>query len=190
MSSRSVVPFLRLPVTAFRSLAAIAFASVALSACASDPAHPASPAAQTSLPSTEVYFYPARGQSAEEQDRDRYECYLWAMKQTGFDPSQPQLLPHQRIDVVASRAPGETTAAGAAAGALLGAILSPGSHRAEGAIFGAATGAMVGAAAESARREETEQLQRRQRSERLEQQAANYRRAMTACLEGRGYTVR
>lgn len=190
MCSRSAVSLRRGPAALCRVGAAVAFVSLALSACASDPARQATPVSPSALPSTEVYFYPARGQSAEEQERDRYECYLWAMRQTGFDPSQPQLLPHQRLEVVASRPAGETAAAGAAAGAVLGAVLSPRGRQAEGAVFGAVTGAMVGVAAEAARQEQAEQTQQRRRSEQIEQQAANYRRAMTACLEGRGYSVR
>ena len=35
----------------------------------------------------ELYVYPARGQSGTETGRDRYECHLWAVDQTEFDPS-------------------------------------------------------------------------------------------------------
>ncbi len=34
----------------------------------------------------EIYIYPNEGQSDEQRDRDRYECYLWASEQTGYDP--------------------------------------------------------------------------------------------------------
>jgi hypothetical protein len=30
---------------------------------------------------------PNSGQSAEQQAKDRYECYRWAVDQTGFDPT-------------------------------------------------------------------------------------------------------
>jgi hypothetical protein len=36
----------------------------------------------------ELYVYPRRGQSSEQQARDRYECHRWAAEQSGFDPSQ------------------------------------------------------------------------------------------------------
>jgi len=36
-----------------------------------------------------LYVYPKQGQSAQQQDTDRYECYRWAVQQTGFDPTQP-----------------------------------------------------------------------------------------------------
>src|SRR5262249_37221863 len=61
-----------------------------------------------------VYVYPDKGQSAEQSDRDRYECHLWAVRQTGFDPSAPQLAPRERVQVVAGGPPpGATAAAGA-----------------------------------------------------------------------------
>ena len=44
--------------------------------------HPASP----QLPSVTLYFYPTKGQTKEQQERDRYDCYQWAKKQTGYDP--------------------------------------------------------------------------------------------------------
>jgi len=33
-----------------------------------------------------VFVYPKSGQSAEQQDKDRYECHRWSVEQTGFDP--------------------------------------------------------------------------------------------------------
>jgi hypothetical protein len=47
------------------------------------------PAAQGSgsVASYEVIAYPARGQSTEQQARDRYECHSWAVGQSGFDPA-------------------------------------------------------------------------------------------------------
>ncbi len=36
--------------------------------------------------SSEIFVYPNAGQGDEQRDRDRYECYVWAVEQTGFDP--------------------------------------------------------------------------------------------------------
>lgn len=33
-----------------------------------------------------LYVYPRRGQTAEQQAKDEYECHRWAADQTGFDP--------------------------------------------------------------------------------------------------------
>lgn len=47
------------------------------------------PAAAQSAPNADVYVYPNRGQNADLQASDRYECHAWAVKQSGFDPTQP-----------------------------------------------------------------------------------------------------
>ncbi|WP_455208641.1 hypothetical protein [Kaarinaea lacus] len=154
------------------------------------------PAETPAVPMTTVYFYPTRGQSEVQQDRDRYECYLWAVKQSGFDPGQAQLAPHQRVEVKPVAPPGSDTAAGAVGGAIVGSIIAPHHDSGFGLVFGAITGAMLGAASDAARQQEAEQIQQQydakeaQRYARVEKQARDYQRAMTACLEGRGYTVR
>ena len=37
---------------------------------------------------TELLIYPARNQSKDQMEKDKYDCYLWAKSQTGFDPMQ------------------------------------------------------------------------------------------------------
>jgi hypothetical protein len=39
--------------------------------------------------SDEVFAYPNKGQSEEQQSTDRYECHRWAVDKTGFDPTRP-----------------------------------------------------------------------------------------------------
>lgn len=38
-----------------------------------------------------MFIYPAKGQSQEKQDKDRHEYHTWAVKQIGFDPSNPRV---------------------------------------------------------------------------------------------------
>lgn len=154
------------------------------------------PAERPPLPTTTVFFYPTQGQTQAQQDRDRYECYQWAVKQSGFDPGQSQLAPHQRIQVTPTVPPGSDTAAGAFTGAILGSMLSSPHDDGFGMVFGALAGAMFGAASDEARQQQAAQAQQHydakeaQQYARLEKQSRDYQRAMTACLEGRGYTVR
>jgi len=160
----------------------------------------AAPAAVAASPApvatTDVIFYPNAGQSAVRQDRDRYECYLWSVKQSGFDPSQANLAPPQRVVVQPANPPGAAVAAGAIAGAVMGAAIGSPHDEGQGAAIGAVAGAMLGAAAESSQQAQAAQLQGQYdasaaaRQARLDAQAGAYRRAMSACLEGRGYTVR
>jgi hypothetical protein len=166
-----------------------AVSGTAATPSSSEPAADASRAAQ-------VYVYPGKGQSAEQLDRDRYECYLWAVGQTGFNPSQPSLAPHQRVEVVPAPAAGVDTVTGAVAGAAIGAAVSSPRHAGTGAAVGAVLGGVLGSASDAARAQQAREIQRRyeqresERLARIEQQSSDYRRAVTACLEGRGYTVK
>ncbi len=38
----------------------------------------------------EVMIYPAKGQTQQQMEKDKFECYTWAKGQTGFDPMQAQ----------------------------------------------------------------------------------------------------
>lgn len=176
---------------------ALAISSIALLGCAPQGYTVRSqPAASTPLPTTTVYFYPTKGQSSSQQDRDRYECYLWAKKQSGFDPGQAQLAPHQRIEVTPTAAPGSDTAAGAVTGAIVGSMMSDHHDRGFGLVFGAITGAILGSASDAARQQQAQQIEQQYNADesrkyaRVEKQARDYQRATTACLEGRGYSVR
>lgn len=46
----------------------------------------AAAAASTTPKGPKVFLYPKNGQNAEQQARDRYECYRFAVAQSGFDP--------------------------------------------------------------------------------------------------------
>ena len=166
-------------------------ACAAIAGCASTPPPPPPP---PPVPNTVVYFYPTQGQSAAQQDRDKYECNDWAVKQSGFDPSAPSVPPHLRVVVSAGPPSGAGAAAGAVAGAAVGAAVSRPWESGQGALAGAVAGAVLGSVAESAAaehaREQAAANATYARAAALEQQASGYRRAMSACLEGRGYSVR
>ena len=40
-------------------------------------------------PAGQLFVYPNDGQSEEQTRQDRYECYVWASEQSGFDPALP-----------------------------------------------------------------------------------------------------
>lgn len=143
-------------------------------------------------PNTTVYAYPEHDQSSDQQSRDRYECSLWAVQQTGFDPSAPNVPPEDRV-VASGPPPGTGTAIGAIAGAVLGAAISGPYDRGAGAVFGGLTGAVIGSASDASRAQQNEiemTEQERQQAAAMAQKASEYRRALSACLEGRGYSVR
>jgi len=145
---------------------------------------------------TQIYFYPNKGQSTEQQSRDHYACYNWAVDQTGFDPSASSIIPEQRVRVVPMPPPGQDTIIMSIAGAVLGALIGGPHYAAQGAIIGAAGGAMAGAVSDISRQEAARQLEEayangnQARNVHKEKKALEFRRAMSACLEGRGYTVK
>jgi YmgG-like glycine-zipper protein len=141
----------------------------------------------------DIYAYPAKGQSQTQQDRDRYECHSWAVKQTGFDPSRAQGVA-SGTGPASNQPPAQAhVVKGAARGAALGVV---GGAIAGNAGKGAAAGAAMGGLAGGMRRRD-QKIQQNQQQQVNAQAAANsqqnqrnaYHRAMAACLTGRGYTV-
>src|SRR5277367_3413961 len=100
-------------------------------------------------PPQRVFVYPANGQSPEQTERDRYECHLWAVQQTGVDPSRPGAPAYSRVVVQPATAPGAGTAAGIVGGAILGSIIAGPWHAGAGALIGGATGGIIGSATDA-----------------------------------------
>jgi hypothetical protein len=118
------------------------------------------------------YVYPGRGQTPQQQQQDQNECGAWAMQQAGNPAAMPPPPgPSGQIVRGAGR--------GAAIGAVGGAI---GGNAGKGAAIGAASGALVG----GFRRMDQQQAYAQAQAN----SSAAYGRAYSACLEGRGYTVK
>ena len=142
-------------------------------------------------PPQRVFVYPAHGQSPDQTERDRYECHNWAVQQTGVDPSRADASAYERVIVQPSTPPGANAVGGAIAGAIIGSIIGGPRNAGAGLVLGGATGAIVGSAADA-----NAQQQARQTQQQINESAAEgrsradaYRRAIGACLQGRGYTV-
>lgn len=147
-------------------------------------------------PVTQVYFYPKNGQTTEQQSRDHYECYNWAVDQTGFDPSQSTIPAQKRVKVVPMPPPGNDTVVMSIAGAVLGALIAGPRHAGAGALIGAGSGAVAGAVSDASRQQYARQMEEAYNNgdqaldARYQAKASDFRRSMAACLEGRGYTVK
>lgn len=131
-------------------------------------------------------IYPAKGQSAAQQNRDQGECHVWAKNSTGVDPAvvARQPVPQE----TGPAAGGGERVRGAARGAVGGAIIGEvaGNNGGEGAAAGAVLGTMRGG-----REARHNQAARNQQAQGQQQQTINvYHRAYSACMEGRGYTIR
>jgi hypothetical protein len=144
-------------------------------------------AALVSVPAVaQQAVYPAKGQSAAQQQKDETECYAWAKKQTGYDPAQA-------TQYAAAPPPpqpeGERVrgaARGAAGGAIIGAIAG---GAGTGAAIGAVAGTMAGGARQRRKQDDYEQAAGQQQHAAAQQQQ-KFQRAYAACFEGRGYTVK
>ena len=158
------------------------------------------PAAAAAQP----YIYPDKGQTPQQQESDKGQCYMWAVQQTGFDPANPQAAmapPPQPWQQPQQQAPQGGMLRGAAGGAAMGAVGGAiGGDAGRGAAIGAGVGALFGGIRrmrwEEQQQQQMQMEQRQQQSYMAQQQGAmsqgraNYERAFGACMAGRGYTVR
>lgn len=131
-----------------------------------------------------VVVAPQRGQSSEQLRRDRYECHNWAVDQTGVVPlAAPAQADRAERTKRARRAERIDRALnGAAIGGSIGGLIRAAADRnpANGVLAGAAVGAAVGAATAGGDA---------RASDGPTDGEAEYLRALSACLEGRGYSV-
>ena len=139
-----------------------------------------------SVIASDLYVYPAKGQSADQQSKDEYDCYQWAKRDTGFDP----------MAVPTTSTPAPTTEqrqGGVLRGALGGAAIGGIVGGSDDAGKGAAIGGLLGGMRQRRHNVEEEQQQaqwEQQESSQYANSRNNYNRAYAACLEGRGYTVK
>jgi hypothetical protein len=129
--------------------------------------------------------YPSKGQSASQQSKDDAECYAWAKQTTGIDPmavaSRPP--PQETGPAVGGGERARGAVRGAAGGAAIGAIAG---DAGKGAGIGAVTGTMVGG-----RQARQQRDARNQQAVAQQQDVVNtFYRAFSACMEGRGYTIK
>ncbi len=131
-----------------------------------------------------IIAYPERGQSREQQDRDRFDCYNWAVEQTGYNP-QAQQYGSTAPPTYGGPEPFRGATGGAALGAIGGAI---GGNAGKGAAIGALAGGLFGGFRRREAEMQEEQMQE-QAAATAEHRRAGFNRAETACLRGRGYSV-
>lgn len=176
-----------------KSLKSLRFAlpvavTVLLAACVTPPPRTY---AVPAPPPQRLFVYPANGQTEEQTQRDRYECHVWAVQQTGVDPSRADASAYERVVVQPANPPGSGTVAGAIGGAIIGSIIGGPRNAGAGALIGGATGAVVGSASDANAQAQAQQTQRyyNQSAAAGRARGDSYRRAIGACLQGRGYTV-
>jgi hypothetical protein len=136
-------------------------------------------------------IFPNKGQSDEQLEKDKYDCYQWAKKQSGFDPMEQ---PKASAPPPAKEAPEGGTVKGAARGALVGvAVGAIAGDAGKGAAIGAASGGLIGGMKrhdQETQQEKKEQQWANQQAAEYEKNRAKYNKAYCACLEGKDYTVK
>lgn len=140
--------------------------------------------------------FPAQGQSEEQTEQDKFACYNWAKGQTGFDPMQIPTATspppsRQQESVGGSMLKGGI--AGGAGGAIIGGIAGGSRGARKGAAIGGLTGGALGGMRSSNQNRQAEQQRQQWEEEQTRQylqQRNDYNRAYSACLEGKGYTVK
>ncbi len=130
------------------------------------------------------YVFPKDGQTAEQQEMDEFTCHKWAVEQTGYNPQTTQ-----------AAAPAESTPGsglrGAARGAIAGAVIADvgGNDTSNGASKGAAVG-LLAARSGSRKANQAKENNTAQQQANSQNKTAEYKKATSACLEGKGYSVK
>jgi hypothetical protein len=133
-----------------------------------------------------VYVYPKNKQSSTQQANDESVCYKSAKAKTGVDPAN---LPPATPAPTTQRQGGAVrgAAGGAAAGAAIGAIAG---NAGTGAGIGATLGALRGKRTQTAANNAEQQYAQANAQAQQSQKMSDFRRAFSACLESKGYTVK
>ena len=141
-----------------------------------------------------IIVFPAKGQTAELQEADELTCLQWGADQAGLtvnaklkDGDAAAATAAGKVDSASAGAGGKTAAKGAAVGAIIGSISG---NAGQGAAYGAAGGAVAG---RSARKQTSAQAASHAKAKAATDNKAkleSVRKAMTLCLESKGYTIK
>jgi hypothetical protein len=153
-----------------------------------------------------LYVFPAKNQAPKTQSTDEASCFGWAKTRTGIDPMaikpQTAAAPQQASAASPSDAGKGAVAGGAVKGALLGtAVGAIAGDAGKGAAIGATTGVVAGAGAKRRAKSQAAAAQQQQQAAAdqaaaqaaaasVAQQKSDYNKAFSACMEGKGYTIK
>jgi hypothetical protein len=157
-------------------------------------------------------IYPAKGQTAHQQEKDKFECHEWAKGQSGYDPVAAAPAPPPTAAPAPAPPPAQAPAdpsrgmAGMARGAAGGAAIAELSNHdvGRGAAIGvlgvgarermkaaqAQQAASQKAAAQQAGAQQAAAQQAAAQQAAGDQKRSTYGRAYSACLEARGYVLK
>jgi hypothetical protein len=183
-------------------------------AAPSQPAAPAAPSRPVPTSSAAqtlgVFAYPQKGQTHDQQLIDESDCYNSAQQQTGVNPeaAAPQAPSSAEVQAAQSQAAEAAPEAkggrarGAARGAVGGAVIGGiAGNAGAGAAVGATVGTVRGGRQQRAANESTKQQASAQAGAQVQQQYQSekaaynqkmdtFKRAFSACMDARGYSVK
>jgi hypothetical protein len=134
-----------------------------------------------------LFVFPSENQSKQTQEADEMACFKWAKEQTGYDPMNPTKVTSAQVNRSADGTAIVGAAGGAAAGAAIGAIAG---DAGQGAAIGAVVGGIRGRRAKVVGDARQQQANDQAAAAREKELAADYNKAFSACMEGKGYTVK
>jgi len=134
-----------------------------------------------------MYVFPAKGQTAEQQSTDESDCYTWAVQQSGVDPLNPPKVEAAQVQTGPDGSAVRGSARGAAAGAAIGAIAG---DAGKGAAIGAVAGALRGRRASRVGHAMEQEGNNMAAAQSEADMMNSFKKAYSACLEGKGYTVK
>jgi len=145
----------------------------------------------------DTYAFPQKGQTAEQQQQDEGFCVQWAQDQTGIDlavlkyKQQEAAEEQQKAQEASASRAGRPLLRTAATGAALGGISN---NMDDGAGKGAVAGVTL--AASRARTHSLEQKRQgvvdtaNAKEQNVQADSEKYTKAYSACMEGKGYSIR
>ena len=134
-----------------------------------------------------MYIFPSDGQDQATQDADESACYKWAIQQTGYDPLNPPTVHAAEVDQSADGSAIVGSAKGAAGGAAIGAIAG---DAGKGAAIGATMGAVRGRRAKKVGDANQQKANNQAAVNKSTELEADYKKAFSVCMEGKGYTIK
>lgn len=141
-----------------------------------------------------IVVFPAKNQTPEQQEADELACLQWAANEMGIVPNAPAPDPKAAGAAAAAQTDEATKGAavkggakGAAAGAIIGAIAG---DAGTGAAIGAGAGAVAGKRARKGASAQADAATQEKLEAEQKAKVDGLRKAMGACLEPKGYTIK
>jgi len=134
-----------------------------------------------------LYVFPSNNQDQATQEADEAACYRWAQEQSGYDPLNPPEVVGAQVDTSPDGAAVKGAARGAAGGAAIGAIAG---DAGKGAAIGAVAGGMRGRRQKKGADAQQQQANNQAATATSANLLNDYKKAFSACMEGKGYTIK